>query len=58
MLVFVLICLTLCPFCFAIILTRMRELVALLEFASLFLVTVNVLWLSTVLWVPNMASEI
>ena len=49
-LVFVLVCVTLCP-SFAIILGRKNELVALLLFSFGCLVTVNVLWLYlTVLW--------
>ena len=51
--VFVLVCITLCPFySFAIILTRKREQFALLLLSFGCLVTVNVLWLIlTVPWV-------
>ena len=52
MLVFVLVCITLYPFSFAIITTRKRELVALLVLSFGCLVTVNVLWFFlTVPWV-------
>ena len=51
-LVFALVCITLCPSSFEIILTRKRELVALLSLSFGCLVTVNVLWLFlTVPWV-------
>ena len=45
MLVFVLVCITLCPFSFAIILTRKRELSALLLLSFGCLATINILWL-------------
>ena len=52
MLVFVLVCITLFLSSFAIILTRNRELVALLLLSFGCLVTVNVLWFCLlVLWV-------
>ena len=52
MLVIVLVCITLCPVSFAIILTRKRELFALLLLSFGCLVTVKVLCLIlTVLWV-------
>ena len=43
--VFVLVCITLCPLYFAIILTRKREHVAFLLLSFGCLVTVNVMWL-------------
>ena len=50
--VFVLLCITLCPFYFAIILKRKRKLVALLLLSYRCIVTINVLWLFlTVQWV-------
>ena len=49
---YVLVCITLCPSCFAIILKRKRELVALFLLSFRCLVTVYVLWLFlTVPWV-------
>ena len=45
MFVFVLLCFTLCPSSFAIILEWKRELVALLLLFSGCLVTVNIMWL-------------
>ena len=52
MFVFVLVCFIACHFCFAIILARRRELVALLLLSFGCLVTVNVLWLFITLpWV-------
>ena len=44
MLVFVLVCISLCSFYFCIILTRKRELVALLLLSFGCLVTVNGMW--------------
>ena len=44
MFVFVLLCITLYPFCFAIILKRKRELVALLLLPYRCIVTMGVLW--------------
>ena len=47
-----LVCITLCPSSFAVILTRKRELVSLLLLSFGCLVTVNVLWIFfTVTWV-------
>ena len=52
MLVFVMVCISLCPSSFAIILKKKRELVALLLLAYGCLVTVNILWFFlTVPWV-------
>ena len=45
MFVFALFCITLCPFCFAIILKRKRKLVALLLLSYRSIVTINVLLL-------------
>ena len=52
MFVFDLLCITSCPFNFAIILKRKRKFVALLLLSSRCIVTLNVLWLFlTVPWV-------
>ena len=45
MIVFVLVCITLCLSIFAIILTRKRKLIALVLLSFLYLVYVNFLWL-------------
>ena len=50
--VFCFLCITFCPFIFAIILKRKRKLVALLLLFYICIVTINVLWLFlTVPWV-------
>ena len=50
--VFVWLCITMCPFYFAIILKRNRKLVALILLSYRFILTLNVLWLFlTVPWV-------
>ena len=45
MFVFVLLCITLCPFSFAIILKRKKKLVALLLLSCRCIVTINIPWL-------------